>query len=165
MSATLHNRDRAVEKLTASTLINIGGNGEPVLRTLALDYAAEVDRQHGEGNEFGRTVLRHTLRRALNGYFVRSGVVIPGEDAVRSDSDSFKVYSADKLKVLGSVMGAFGMAEGEGVTITKLWEMEDASLPQSELAIATFDYTVPGAEYLKIASEVINWDSRHTLFV
>ena len=155
-------RDPAQDKLQAILLSNIGRrSGEPQLRLLALDFAADVDRDRGEGHEFGREVLRHVLRGALPDYFVR-GMVIPSEEGIGRGSDEEKIFSTRQLEVFESVARAFGVPEG-GVVV-RVPEPEVLDLPDTHGTV-TYDYTVPGMDYLQTAVSVIGWNRRNTLFV
>jgi hypothetical protein len=121
-----------------------------------------VDAKRGEGHEFGRQVLRRVLTRSLSDYFVRTGVVIPAEDATAPDTNLQKLGSDRDMRVAQSVIRAFGAPEG-GFEITPP-DPTDSGVG-GIVAIASYDLTVPGMSYLRTAVEVISWPRENTLFV
>lgn len=158
--------EKITDDFTSSILVRCAiASGEPEIRVWALDHAAEVDAKRGAGHDVGRSVLRTVLATSIDDYFVRGGLKVPGENETAGlGFVQVMPLSKTELKVVSSVMAAFGMQEGEGVSL------EDAPIPLGETrapeaAIARFDFRVPGANYVRFASQIISWKRSSTLFI
>ena len=154
--------DLGADRFISGIYLDLASQSEdPVTRTLALDHAARVDAKYGDGHEFGREVLQRVFGRALNTYFVRTGMFVPGEDETAAGVEHQDLGSERRLKVTESAIRAFGAPEG-AVKI----EPADSSDPESgQTAVASYDLSVPGMSYLMTAVDVIAWPRASTLFI
>lgn len=151
--------ERHTEEVTASLLNDVGArSGEPALRMWGLKYTAEVDRKRGdEEHTLGRYTLKRVLDNAYDNYFVETGEKIPSEEAMGHGTTSRSLHSETSLEILRAAMGAYGIVEGEGVT----FHDSVSNRGGKPAAIASFDLSIPGVEFVGMATNVLTWDAQH----
>lgn len=146
--------ERLVEDTSSSLLMKVSvDSGEPALRTWALDHAAEVDDRRGTrsgiGRPFGTLAIARLMGASKEGFIANGGKPTGAGVLAAYPEKEPETLALDRthVKILQSVMRAFGMEENEGIRISSDWS-------QGHTAV-DFDYSIPGVAFVEEATDTI----------